>query len=73
MAKKSTTSPNPGEGRDGGALSRPHLGKAAMPEPKRAKERIKARAKERAKPDPKLPDLVVCRPELAAAVLAVTG
>lgn len=24
-------------------------------------------------PDPKLPDLVVCRPELAAAVLAVTG
>ncbi|OBG32328.1 3'(2'),5'-bisphosphate nucleotidase CysQ [Mycobacterium alsense] len=25
------------------------------------------------RPDPKLPDLVVCRPELAAAVLAVTG
>lgn len=24
-------------------------------------------------PDPKLPDLVVCRPELAEAVLAVTG
>ena len=24
-------------------------------------------------PDPKLPDLVVCRPELAAAVLAVMG
>ena len=56
MAKKSTTSLNPGEGRDGDPLLRPRLGRAAMPEPKRVKER--------AKPDPKRP----AQPEAALAI-----
>jgi diguanylate cyclase (GGDEF)-like protein len=56
MAKKSTTSPPPGEGRDGHALSRPGLGKAAVSEPQRVKTRAKA--------DPKLP----ARPDAASAI-----
>jgi diguanylate cyclase (GGDEF)-like protein len=56
MAKKSTTSPPRRGGRDGGTLSRLRFRKAATPSPKRAKER--------AKPDPKLPP----RPETALAI-----
>jgi diguanylate cyclase (GGDEF)-like protein len=57
MAKKSTTeSPIRHERRHGSALAGPAPGKAAMSEPKRAKER--------AKPDPKLP----AQPDAALAI-----
>jgi diguanylate cyclase (GGDEF)-like protein len=51
MTKKSTTSPPPGEGREGRALPRPGLGKAAMSKPQHVKARAKADSKPPARPD----------------------